>query len=182
MAIAVRSYSTATFVGNVDSTATPGSQILMPSGLAVGDYLVIGVFFAQELGNSTVVVPTGFTQLTANGTSSNRMFVTYGMAITDSTVLSSVSGGVYLRAAATATRVVAIAAALTGVAGFSSAATLNYTNAAASSVTYNPPATGDTKFYFVVTNSSSPSTSPAHTSVGGSKVVQAVSPSATGPT
>jgi PKD repeat protein len=178
MSIAVRSTSTLTFVGFQDSTATPGPMITMPAGLTTGDYLVIGVFFAQDLGDSTVVVPSGFTQLTANGTSSNRMFVTYGLAITNSTILSSVASGVYLRASGTATRIVAIAAALTGVSAFSSSAVLTYSNTAATGVTYNQPGSGDALFYFVVTNSSSPSTSPAHTSVGGTKIVQAVSPSA----
>lgn len=177
MAIAVRSTSTFTPVGSIDATATPGPMITMPAGLAVGDYLVIGVFFAQGLGSGTVVVPSGFTQLTPNGTSSNRLFVTYGLAITDSTVLASVSSGVYLRAGYASTRIAAIAAALTGVSSFSSAGTLNYNNSAATSVSFNAPATGDTNFYWVVTNSSSPSTFPAHTSVGGTKVVQATSPS-----
>jgi PKD repeat protein len=175
--ITVRSYTTLTAVGNVDSSATPGPVITPPADLAVGDYLMIGVFFAQDLGSSAIVVPSGFTQLTSTGTSSNRLYVVYGRAMTTSADVTAVASGVYLRAAGTATRIVAIAAALRGVSAFSSAGALTFVNSTTSGTSYSAPATGDVRFYFVVTNSSSPSTSPAHTPLGGIKVVQAMSPS-----
>lgn len=178
MAIAVRSYTTLALVGPQDASATPGPVITSPSGLAVGDYLLIGVFYGQGLGNAVVDVPSGFTELTTNGSTANRLLVTYGLAITDTTVLSSVTSGITLRATVSATRVSAIAAALTGVSIFSSAGNLTYNSAAATSVTFTAPTTGDALFYFVATNSSSPSTFPVHTSVGGTKVVQATAPSA----
>lgn len=175
--ISVRSYTTLTAVSYVDATATPGSMIVPPADLAVGDYLVVGVFFAQGDGSGSVYVPSGFTQLTPNGTASNRLFVTYGRMMSTSADVSAVASGVYLRAGYTATRIVAIAAALTGVKAFSSAGVIGYSSTSISSVTFSAPVTGDADFYLVATNSSSPSTSPAHTSVGGVKIVQAMSPS-----
>lgn len=175
--IAVRSYTTLTAVGYVDTTATPGPSIVPPSDLAVGDYLVIGVFFAQGVGSGSVIIPSGFTQLTGNGTASNRLFVTYGRMMSTTADVSAVSGGVYLRAGYASTRIVAIAAALTGVSSFNAAGAIVYNNNAATTTSFSPPATGDASFYWVVTNSSSPSTSPAHTSIGGTKIVQAVSES-----
>jgi PKD repeat protein len=178
--IAVRAYTTYTFNGDVDTTAVPGPAIIPPASLAVGDYLVIGVFFAQDLGSDSVVVPSGFTQLTSNGNSGNRMFVTYGRSMTTSADVTAVSGGVHLRSGATVTRMVAIAAALTGVSTFASAGTPVYNNSAATSATFAAPATGDVKFYWTVSNSASPSTSPAHTSISGVKIVQATSKSVSG--
>lgn len=175
MAIGVRSYTTLSLVGNQDTTATPGPTISVPSDLAVGDYLVIGVFYGQMLGSDTVVVPAGFTQLTPNGTGANRMVVTYGMAITNSTVLASVASGVALRAGSPATRVAAMAVALTGVGAFTAAGALTWTNSESSSTAFSSPSSGNAKFYWVVTNSASPSSLPAHTSVGGVKIAQVTS-------
>ena len=175
MAIGIRSYSTTTIISDIDATQSPGTLIAAPAGLAIGDYFVIGVFFAQEAGNSGTYTPTGFTQLTAPGNASSRMFVTYGKAITNSSDLSSVSGGVYLRGSGTSTRIVIIGVAFTGVASFSSASAVSYFTTAQTSLTFNQPATGDSMFYWVVSNNSSPSPSPVYTSVGGTKVVQASS-------
>ena len=175
MAIGIRSYSTTTIISDIDATQSPGTLIAAPAGLAIGDYFVIGVFFAQEAGTSGSYTPTGFTQITAPGNASSRMFLTYGKAITNSTDLADVSGGVYLRGSGTSTRIVIIGVAFTGVASFSSASAVSYFTTAQTSLTFNQPASGDAMFYWVVSNNSSPSPSPVYTSVGGTKVVQASS-------
>lgn len=180
MAIGIRSYSTFTESGDVDTTQSPGSLITAPAGLAIGDYFVIGVFLAQEAGTASIVTPSGFTQITPAGDASSRMFITFAKAITNSTDLSAVSSGVYIKGSGTATRVVLVGVAFTGVASFSSSSTVSYTNTSTSSLTFNQPATGDAKFFWVVSNNASPSPSPVFSSTGGTKVVQASSHSTTG--
>lgn len=180
MAIGIRSYSTFTESGDVDTTQSPGSLLPAPAGLAIGDYFVIGVFLAQEAGTASIVTPSGFTQITAAGDASSRMIVTFAKAITNSTDLSAVSGGVYIKGSGTATRVVLIGVAFTGVASFSSSSAVSYTNTSTSSLTFNQPSTGDAKFFWVVSNNSSPSPSPVFSSTGGTKIVQASSHSTTG--
>lgn len=164
-------------VGNIDTTlAGTGSTVPMPSGLAVGDRVAVPIWYAQATGTGGQgTPPTGWTIVNpAQGTASNRMLLIYEYKITDATTLAALGSSVVFRSGATATRVVGRAVKISGsdLTKPLALGALEFSAAAASSVTFNAPASGDKVLAFVGTNSSAPTPNVVMTSVGGTKLSQ----------
>jgi len=185
MAIVIAGSSSYTPTGNQD-VSTTGATIPLPTGLAVGEYVVAAVYYAQYTGAAaSIVIPAGWTVITTTyGTASNRVVALYGYRINNAAALTAIGTTFQVKAGASATRIVANVHRLTGVdlSAAVSLGTLEFSAAGATTVTFNQPASGATKLFFLGTNNSSPSLPPVIGSTGGTVQVTNRSVANAGPT
>lgn len=160
---------------NVSLDPSP-AQLGIQSDLRVGDLDCVAVIYQSPIGTSTHSVPTGFTTRSPALTSGYRLMVVYTRAIKTAAELTAAQADVQLKAAATATRVVAFRFSMVGV---DLDNPINVTGTPKSSVsgdTYNfyNPVTGEFPIYFTYTNNAAAATHPTHGTVGGTILATAM--------
>lgn len=180
----VRSITKVEPVGSQNTATSPANVVLpRPLGLAAKDALLVCEFHAQGNagGSSTLVNPPNMIKLSADGATGARLAGVYVAIVDDPEVFAA---GIPLRGSSTATRLPAVAIALTPDAGkhfelddfFISAQEWNGSAALADTA---PAVAGDTKLAFYHTNKSASTTLSTHTPVGGGTLIaSALAPSA----
>lgn len=180
MAIELKSTSTFGPVGNVNpSIGSSDTIIRAPEGLAVGDYIVVTATFQSLLGNNTDIVPAGFAKLNNAGTATGRLSATYGMYISDASMLAPLyTNGILLNAVGTpSTRVAAALAVFTGVDGSTPVAGASVTveTVTAGTSIAVPDTAGDFKITCIASNNGGNSGQPVYSTPAGVAYVRAVS-------
>lgn len=176
--VIVKGISNAASTGLIDATATPALvNLTAPSALAIGQYYLVAVVYGQAFGeNVTDALPPGFTRLySSSGTTNARLIAIYGRKITSTSDLSSAQT-TPLRAGTTATRIVGVGVALSGLRTDNPLAgkgNLVFSSSSLSGLTPEVPPNGDVHFYFAYTNNSAGTGLPNHTIPSGTKITQA---------
>lgn len=178
MAIAVKSFSTYGPIGNVNPSLTANqASITPPSDIAVGDYVLVSVIYQVLAGNGADVTPSGFTKLNGGGTTAGRLMASYGLYVSDQSLIPGLLSGISLNATGTSsTRVAAGVLVLSGV--DPTTPVLSFGGVVESSTSKStlsvPSATGDFTVTSVYSNNGAGTGAPTFTSSGQSAYLKAV--------